>query len=196
MMTTPAGVGNIRLSRGRRPRVSRGVDAKRISREDSISDWLARAINQTNGRGMSVDAVRENPRRSFRLASRHAVATKLRKPRAIYHVSHMQSRSRVHHLRTYNGRHEVDLVVDKDDRCVLAIEVTLSPEGTDNDVTHLRRLREQIVRPPLTSHLSPRTGRHLGATTGASSLAPRHSFGGYHYAVASSSHAQLPALGR
>jgi hypothetical protein len=155
MMTTPAGVGNIRLSRGRRPRVSRGVDAKRISREDSISDWLARAINQTNGRGMSVDAVRENPRRSFRLASRHAVATKLRKPRAIYHVSHMQSRSRVHHLRTYNGRHEVDLVVDKDDRCVLAIEVTLSPEGTDNDVRHLRRLREQIVRPPLTSHLAP-----------------------------------------
>lgn len=56
----------------------------------------------------------------------------------------MQSRSRVHHLRTYNGRHEVDLVVDIDDRCVLAIEVTLSPEVTDNDVKHLRWLREQI----------------------------------------------------
>lgn len=50
----------------------------------------------------------------------------------------------VHHLRTRNGDHEIDLVVERDDGRVLAIEVKLSPSVGDGDVRHLRWLREQI----------------------------------------------------
>jgi predicted AAA+ superfamily ATPase len=52
--------------------------------------------------------------------------------------------ARVHHLRTYDGRQEVDLIVESDDQRVLAIEIKLSAEVTDADVTHLLWLRERI----------------------------------------------------
>jgi len=49
----------------------------------------------------------------------------------------------VHHLRTQNGVHEVDLIVEGPDRRVVAIEVKL---GTveDRDVVHLRWLRREL----------------------------------------------------
>lgn len=47
------------------------------------------------------------------------------------------------HLRTKGGRHEVDLVVESD-HGVIGIEVKLSPSVTDDDVVHLRWLREQL----------------------------------------------------
>ena len=52
--------------------------------------------------------------------------------------------ARVHHLRTYDGRREVDLIVESDDQRVLAIETKLSAEVTDDDVKHLLWLREQL----------------------------------------------------
>jgi predicted AAA+ superfamily ATPase len=52
--------------------------------------------------------------------------------------------ARVHHLRTYDGRQEVDLIVETDDQRVLAIETKLSAEVTDTDVKHLLWLRERI----------------------------------------------------
>ncbi len=52
--------------------------------------------------------------------------------------------ARVHHLRTYDGRQEVDLIVESDDRRVLAIETKLSGEVTDADVKHLLWLGERI----------------------------------------------------
>lgn len=52
--------------------------------------------------------------------------------------------ARVHHLRTYDGRREVDLIVESDDQRVLAIETKLSGEVTDDDVVHLQWLREQV----------------------------------------------------
>lgn len=50
----------------------------------------------------------------------------------------------VRHLRTKNGDHEVDLIVERADHRVLAIEVKLSPFVTDADVKHLVWLKSQI----------------------------------------------------
>lgn len=50
----------------------------------------------------------------------------------------------VHHLRTRNGDHEVDLIVEGEDRRIVAIEVKLSPEIADRDVRHLLWLQSQL----------------------------------------------------
>lgn len=54
--------------------------------------------------------------------------------------------ARVAHLRTRNGDHEVDLIVQRPDGRVVAIEVKLTDRVTDDDVKHLRWLRERIGR--------------------------------------------------
>ena len=50
----------------------------------------------------------------------------------------------VRHLRTKNGDREVDLIIERADHRVLAIEVKLAPFVTDADVKHLLWLRSQI----------------------------------------------------
>jgi hypothetical protein len=50
----------------------------------------------------------------------------------------------VGHLRTYGGEHEVDLVVQRSDGRVVAIEVKLSETVGDGDVRHLKWLRERL----------------------------------------------------
>ncbi len=50
----------------------------------------------------------------------------------------------VGHLRTKNGRHEIDLVVERSDKRVLAIEVKLARTIGDDDVKHLRWLQGKI----------------------------------------------------
>ena len=50
----------------------------------------------------------------------------------------------VGHLRTAGGRQEVDLVVERDDRRVVAVEVKLSKAVGDRDVRHLLWLRERL----------------------------------------------------
>lgn len=52
--------------------------------------------------------------------------------------------ARVRHLRVQGGRHEVDLIVERADQRVLAIEVKLSASVADGDVRNLLWLREQI----------------------------------------------------
>jgi len=52
--------------------------------------------------------------------------------------------ARVSHLRLQGGRHEVDLIVERGDQRVLAIEVKLGNTINDSDVRHLLWLREQI----------------------------------------------------
>jgi predicted AAA+ superfamily ATPase len=52
--------------------------------------------------------------------------------------------ARVGHLRTAGGEHEVDLIVERDDGRVLAIEVKLSTTIDDHDVRHLRWLGERL----------------------------------------------------
>lgn len=50
----------------------------------------------------------------------------------------------VGHLRTYAGEREIDLIVERGDGRVVAIEVKLHPTATDKDVAHLRWLRAQM----------------------------------------------------
>lgn len=52
--------------------------------------------------------------------------------------------ARVSHLRTSKGEHEVDLIVERDDGRILAIEVKLSATVDDEDVRHLMWLAERI----------------------------------------------------
>jgi predicted AAA+ superfamily ATPase len=52
--------------------------------------------------------------------------------------------ARVRHLRLHGGRREVDLIVERADQCVVAIEVKLSGKVGDEDVKNLLWLREQI----------------------------------------------------
>jgi predicted AAA+ superfamily ATPase len=52
--------------------------------------------------------------------------------------------ARVGHLRTAGGEHEVDLIVERDDGRVLAVEVKLTANVDDRDVRHLVWLRERL----------------------------------------------------
>ncbi|MGN6557745.1 MAG: ATP-binding protein [Solirubrobacterales bacterium] len=52
--------------------------------------------------------------------------------------------ARVFHLRTSGGEHEVDLIVEREDGRVLAIEVKLARDVSDRDVRHLRWLTERL----------------------------------------------------
>jgi predicted AAA+ superfamily ATPase len=52
--------------------------------------------------------------------------------------------ARTFHFRTHGGDREVDLLVERDDGRVLAIEVKLAPTVGDDDVAHLHWLRNQL----------------------------------------------------
>jgi hypothetical protein len=54
------------------------------------------------------------------------------------------AQAEVYHLRTRNGDHEVDLIVEGPDRRVVAVEVKLAGSADDGAVAHLRWLREQV----------------------------------------------------
>lgn len=52
--------------------------------------------------------------------------------------------AKVGHLRTQNGDHEVDLIVERPDGKVVAIEVKLASAVTDKDVVHLQWLADRL----------------------------------------------------
>jgi predicted AAA+ superfamily ATPase len=52
--------------------------------------------------------------------------------------------ARVHHLRTRAGEHEVDLIIERGDGRIVALEVKLSATVDDNDTRHLRWLADRI----------------------------------------------------
>ncbi|RNI22839.1 ATP-binding protein [Flexivirga caeni] len=52
--------------------------------------------------------------------------------------------ARVGHLRTKNGDREIDIIVETDDRNLVALEVKLSDNIGDDDVKHLRWLKQQV----------------------------------------------------
>lgn len=60
-------------------------------------------------------------------------------------VAAQAAESRVGHLRTRNGDHEVDLILEGPDGQVIGIEVKLAAHVADSDVQHLRWLREQLA---------------------------------------------------
>lgn len=59
-------------------------------------------------------------------------------------VHAQRAEARVGHLRTHSGDHEVDLIVERSDHRVLAIEVKLAHTVRDDDVRHLRWLRDRL----------------------------------------------------
>jgi hypothetical protein len=54
--------------------------------------------------------------------------------------------ARVRHLRLHSGRQEIDLIVERADQRVVAIEVKLGGAVDDDDVSHLLWLRDKIGR--------------------------------------------------
>lgn len=50
----------------------------------------------------------------------------------------------VYHLRTQSGSHEVDFIVERDDHRILALEVKLGTSVGEQEVDHLRWLRQKI----------------------------------------------------
>lgn len=67
--------------------------------------------------------------------------------------------AQVRHLRTYDGRQEVDLIVERPDQRIVAIEIKLSSTVTDDDVAHLTWLRDKLGADLLDS-LVVTTGPH------------------------------------
>lgn len=64
----------------------------------------------------------------------------------------------VSHLRTHRGEHEVDIVIERDDGRVLAIEVKLGTTPSDRDVRHLHWLAERLG-PDVVDSVVVTTGR-------------------------------------
>ncbi|MGV9797592.1 ATP-binding protein [Mycobacterium sp. NPDC003449] len=54
------------------------------------------------------------------------------------------SNAQTGHLRTKNTEHEIDLIVEREDRRIVAIEIKLAATVTDRDVRHLHWLRNQV----------------------------------------------------
>jgi uncharacterized protein len=59
-------------------------------------------------------------------------------------VSAQRNEARVRHLRTFGGEREVDLIVERGDGHVVAVEVKLSRSIDGGDVGHLHWLGERI----------------------------------------------------
>ena len=54
------------------------------------------------------------------------------------------SEARVYHLRQHGGRREIDLIVERSDQRILAVEVKLGAAVQDDDVRNLLWLREHL----------------------------------------------------
>lgn len=59
-------------------------------------------------------------------------------------VAAQAAEARVHHLRTRGGNHEIDMIVERADQRVVAIEVKLGAVVDDRDVRHLHWLADQL----------------------------------------------------
>lgn len=59
-------------------------------------------------------------------------------------VAATRANASVFHLRTYNGEQEVDMIVEGEDGAVAAFEVKLADHVSDDDVAHLKWLRQKI----------------------------------------------------
>lgn len=77
----------------------------------------------------------------------------------------------VGHLRTHRGEREIDLIVERRDGRVLAIEVKLAATVTDGDVRHLRWLAD-AVGDDLLDAIVVTTGRHAFRRTDGIGVVP------------------------
>jgi predicted AAA+ superfamily ATPase len=67
---------------------------------------------------------------------------------------------RVGHLRMAGGEREIDLIIERGDGRILAIEVKLARDIADRDVSHLRWLRDRIGDDELLDAIVITTGEH------------------------------------
>ncbi len=67
--------------------------------------------------------------------------------------------ARVRHLRTRGGEHEIDLIIERNDGKVLAIEIKLTATVDDSDLRHLKWL-EKTIGPNLLDAAVITTGTH------------------------------------
>ena len=77
----------------------------------------------------------------------------------------------VGHLRTHRGDHEIDLIVERDDRKIVAVETKLTATITDDDVKHLLWLRNEIGD-DLLDAVVVTTGRHAYRRTDGIAVVP------------------------
>ena len=82
----------------------------------------------------------------------------------------------VGHLRTRGGRHEIDLIVERDDQRVIAVEVKLSPMIKDEDVAHLKWLKGELGG-DLVDSVIVTTGAHAYRRADGIAVVPAALFG-------------------
>jgi predicted AAA+ superfamily ATPase len=61
-----------------------------------------------------------------------------------FHTYAEAAEARVGHLRTQSNDHEIDLIVERPDGRVVAVEIKLADRVEDSDVRHLTWLRDRI----------------------------------------------------
>lgn len=75
------------------------------------------------------------------------------------------------HLRTGNGDHEVDFILERDDHKVVAIEVKLAGTVSDKDTVHLSWLADRLG-PDLLDSVMVTTGQHAYRRTDGIAVVP------------------------
>lgn len=89
----------------------------------------------------------------------------------VYTASAEDAEDDVRHLRTHRGEHEIDLLVEREDGAVLAIEVKLTATPNDADVRHLHwlaaRLGDELIDSVVVT-----TGRHAYRRPDGVAVAP------------------------
>jgi len=79
----------------------------------------------------------------------------------------------VRRLRPYRGEHEIDLIAERADGRVVAIDVKLARTIRDDDVRHLnwlaRRIGDDLLDRMIVTPTTSRTGSTAASATGRSS---------------------------
>ena len=75
------------------------------------------------------------------------------------------------HLRTGNGDHEVDFILERDDHKVVAIKARLASTISDKDTVHLRWLADRLG-PDLLDSVIVTTGQHAYRRTDGIAVVP------------------------
>lgn len=82
-------------------------------------------------------------------------------------IALMSPMPRMHHLRTAEGRHEIDLVIEVGASALVAIEVKATSTPDSGDTQHLRWFRRELgdrVRATVLLHTGPHTIRFEDGT--------------------------------
>lgn len=96
--------------------------------------------------GLNADALLEGSESEARIARGGSLLGRLFESLVTLslRVYAQASEARIMHLRMHGGEREIDLIVERADRRVLAVEVKLSRTVNDNDVKQLLWLKKQI----------------------------------------------------